>query len=57
MLKYYSQFIGKTIAGIVQDALDKRIYGLVLNDKTVLWIMSDPEGNGPGFLEITKKED
>lgn len=49
----YSQLKGKTIKRIVVDNSDhENVYGLLFTDGTIAWILCDPEGNGPGFLEI-----
>lgn len=46
---HYGQLRGKTIVNIVKDG---EFYGLVMDDGTCAWIQQDPEGNGPGFLDI-----
>ena len=53
--QHYGKVVGKTVAKVVMDAADHgvgEIYGLMFTDGTVAWILCDPEGNGPGFLEI-----
>jgi hypothetical protein len=58
-IKYYSKLKGKKIKEVVADdsedtMLDfgEPVFGLLFTDNTVAWIMQDPEGNGPGFLDI-----
>lgn len=52
-LKKYEQLIGKIIVKIARSVEeDGTFYGLVFNDDTVAWILCDPEGNGPGCLDI-----
>ena len=58
--EHYSQLIGYTVTGIAVDDSDKDEFGdpwegLVMEDgkrKKIVWANRDPEGNGPGFLEI-----
>lgn len=55
MDNHYLQLAGLTITGLVKDdSDDKLIYGLKLSDGKIAWILQDPEGNGPGFLDITQ---
>lgn len=57
MFKHLSQLRGKTITEIVRDGggqYTDECMGLKFQDGTVAWIQMDPEGNGPGFLEIEK---
>jgi hypothetical protein len=55
-----AQLVGKTITGICHDdGADptlggEKIYGLVFDDETIAWILTDPEGNGPGHIDIQK---
>lgn len=51
--------VGKRITGVVRDSLGfggdfatETIYGLRMDDNTIAWIQRDPEGNGPGHLDI-----
>ena len=60
--RYIKQLIGKTITHIVKDAhpdtlreFGEPYYGLGFSDGTEAWILCDPEGNGPGFLDIVKE--
>ena len=51
----YRKLIGRRVVGIVKSParrLMRELYGLTFDDRTVAWVMCDPEGNGPGFLEI-----
>lgn len=44
---------GKQIIGIAKDEefCDyETIYGLILSDKSTIWILRDAEGNGAGFM-------
>jgi hypothetical protein len=57
MIEHLSPLIGRTIKGIVKDDSDptmETVYGLELDDGTELFILCDPEGNGPGHLSIQK---
>jgi len=52
---YLNRIKGMTITDIVEDKSDLEIgsvVGLVLDGTTIVWVLRDPEGNGPGFLEI-----
>jgi hypothetical protein len=56
----YSRLKGKTVENVVKDpngiyASDEVLYGLEFTDGTIAWIMSNPEGNGAGFLEIATR--
>ena len=64
MDKELQKLVGYTVSQIAldydgdEDSLDK-FYGLVLvkkgdPQKLIAWIQQDPEGNGPGFLQIEK---
>lgn len=52
MIDYLRQLIGKTVTKVAWDG--DEVYGLEFSDGTLAWIMQDPEGNGPGHLDITK---
>ena len=50
---------GKTVRRILIDnspetlrAFFEPLFGFEMNDGTRVWVMRDPEGNGPGFLSI-----
>lgn len=54
-----SKLLGEVITGIVYDDDDTgagRLYGLRLTGGTIAWILCDPEGNGPGHLELESTE-
>jgi hypothetical protein len=57
--KEYLKLKGKTVKRVVNDggAGHDRCYGLQFADGTIAWIMSDPEGNGPGFLSLQAPQD
>ena len=57
--KEYSKLKGKTVRRVVRDTEpkddprgDDTVYGLEFADGTTAWILRDPEGNGPGFLDL-----
>lgn len=55
MIEVYKGLIGRTIKDVVKDSEEDSydtFYGLLLDDGTIAWIQRDPEGNGPGFLQI-----
>ena len=63
---HYRRLIGATIRGIVQDtaAAPETTYGLEYERRDhlvgkpltgIAWILRDPEGNGPGFLEFEEE--
>ena len=57
MVKHLSQLAGKKIGGLIEDKDTSdigEVAGFKLNDGTLVWIMRDPEGNGPGHLDIQK---
>lgn len=55
-IKHYKELVGYEVFAVAEDDSDSEpFYGLVLTknkQKKVAWILQDPEGNGPGFLEI-----
>lgn len=51
-LKALRPLVGKRIRGLIKDR--EGFFGLEMEDRTQVWILCDPEGNGPGFAEITK---
>ena len=57
-IRHLSQLLSKTVVKVVrdggQDEYTKECFGLEFDDGTTAWIMCDPEGNGPGHLDITK---
>jgi hypothetical protein len=49
-----TKFIGHKVEGVTVDQNDE-FFGLILTkgkSKTIVWIMEDDEGNGPGSLDI-----
>ena len=56
LLKHMEQLVGQTITGLIQDGEDPEFVGF--ETKThVVFVLCDPEGNGPGFLDIQKKKE
>lgn len=58
-VKHYSQLICRKVIGVVRmpaGETGEEMYGLLFDDETIAWILRDPEGNGPGFLEIEGKQ-
>lgn len=53
-LKEYNKLVGHKIVEIIPDYSESPecYYGLLLDNGDVAWILCDPEGNGPGFLDI-----
>ena len=52
----FGRLIGKKVEALVRPAQDDEFYqqgmfGLKF-EGMIAWVMQDPEGNGPGFLEI-----
>lgn len=58
MKKHLGQLIGRKVTGLVIDPSHDMgsICGLQLDNGLVAFILCDPEGNGPGYLEIQKGE-
>jgi hypothetical protein len=55
--KHYGPLVGGKIVGIVYDTQEfgEPVVGLKVErdgHKTTAWILRDPEGNGPGHMEI-----
>jgi hypothetical protein len=48
-----NKLVGKKITGVVLSS-DGESAGFSLNDGSVVWVDRDPEGNGPGWLSVTK---
>ena len=42
--------VGQKIKHLIRD--DSGHFGFATDDGAQVWIMCDPEGNGPGFAEI-----
>ena len=63
-LAYFGQLQGWIIKGITVDPSDPSIgpvWGLRLAhpdrpERKIAWILCDPEGNGPGHLDIVDEE-
>lgn len=55
-IKHYEDLVGYKVSSVTKDTSDLvPFYGLVLTknkQSKVAWVLQDPEGNGPGFLEI-----
>lgn len=54
--------VGREITGVVVDEhadtladFGEPVVGLRLSDGTALWVLRDPGGNGPGFIQIQKE--
>ena len=56
MLKHLSQLVGQTVTKIICDPDDDigTVYGFQTHTGMTVWVLQDPEGNGPGHLEIVK---
>ena len=54
MTDYYRQLLGRKIVQIVESSEHPPTPGFLLDDGKTVWIQCDPEGNGPGFLQIEK---
>lgn len=56
--RHATRLVGRRITGLVLelDADVGAIPGLELDDRTVLFVLSDPEGNGPGFLDVRRPD-
>ena len=59
MKKHLGSLVGLQVRELAiddsEDTLEEfgaPVYGLIFSDSTTAWIMCDPEGNGPGFLDI-----
>jgi len=52
MTQHYQRLLGRRIVQIVESTEWPAAPGFLLDDDTTVWIQQDPEGNGPGFLEI-----
>jgi ribosomal protein L2 len=51
--EYLKQLVGLQVDQIVYDPdNDFPLFGLKFQDGTFAWILCDPEGNGPGHLDI-----
>lgn len=57
-IKQVEALIGATIVGAAQDD-ENEAFGLILKKggkQVVAWVLMDPEGNGPGTLDIQQLE-
>ena len=56
MKKHLGQLVGRNVTGLVIDTSHDMgsIWGLQFDNGLVAFILCDPEGNGPGHLEIQK---
>lgn len=52
-IKELKPLVGKTVTSVIKD--EDGNFGLEIGG-TDLWIMMDPEGNGPGFPRVTKEQ-
>jgi hypothetical protein len=56
MLKQMDRLVGQRITGLIRAGEnDPEFVGFTTGVYDV-WVLCDPEGNGPGFLDIQKKE-
>jgi hypothetical protein len=55
LLKHLKPLLGRKIVDLIEDS-DDGSYGFQLDNGTLVWVLCDPEGNGPGHLEIEKKK-
>lgn len=57
-VKHYGQLVGKTIKQVVLQMFEgdprQLVPYLVFEDNSSAAVMMDPEGNGPGHLDIQK---
>lgn len=56
MREHLGQLVGRKVTGLIKDPSDVQgpIWGLRFDDGTLAFILCDPEGNGPGHLDIEK---
>jgi hypothetical protein len=59
-ISYLTQLVGKKVKAICHDdGADptlggEKIYGLVFDDETIAWILTDAGANGAGHIDIQK---
>ena len=58
--KHLAPLINKKVTGIVVEAgseeeFGQPIYGLKFSGGTIVFVLADPEGNGPGHLDIVQE--
>ena len=55
---YLKPLIGGNIEAMIYDESEGQLFsGLMVNNKGIkytVWVLCDPEGNGPGHLDIEK---
>ncbi len=51
-LETLKPLVGRRVRTLIRD--DEGNFGFAMEDGTAVWIMSDPEGNGPGFADVTR---
>jgi hypothetical protein len=58
MTDHLRQLVGHRVTGVVKSpsSWSDPFWGLKFDDGTTAFILCDPEGNGPGHLEIQKGE-
>ena len=57
MREHLGQLVGRKVIGLVKDPSPGTdpVWGLKFDDGTIAFILWDPEGNGPGHLEIQRE--
>ena len=56
-INHLHQLAGKTVQNVAYapaEGYSEALYGMEFTDGTIAWILCDPEGNGPGHLDIVK---
>ncbi len=53
--KHLKPLIGQKIIGLIEDP-EGGFYGFRVEGGVNVWVLCDPEGNGPGHLDIVKDE-
>jgi len=55
--KHLGQLVGSTIEALAEDPSDDEAHGFVARmpdgSSKIVFVLCDPEGNGPGWLEIS----
>lgn len=58
--KMYAKLVGGKIVGVARDSEEPEQKGLEIQmpngQRVIAWILQDPEGNGPGCLDIVERE-
>lgn len=55
MQEHLAPTVGQRITNVVVDDINdpyEPVLGLKLEDGSTIWCLRDPEGNGPGHLEL-----